>query len=85
LTPFGIRTIEYSKDKGFLLNGHPHRFKGVCMHHDLGTLGAAINRRALERQLEIMKSMGVNAIRPTTIRPPRTARTYGSHGPAGDG
>ena len=69
MTPFGIRTIEYSKDKGFLLNGHPHRFKGVCMHHDLGALGAAINRRALERQLEIMKSMGVNAIR-TSHNPP---------------
>jgi len=57
VTPFGIRTIEYSKDKGFLLNGHAHRFNGVCLHHDLGALGSAINRRALERQLEIMKSM----------------------------
>jgi beta-galactosidase len=69
VTPFGIRTIEYSKDKGFLLNGHAHRFNGVCMHHDLGALGSAINRRALERQLEIMKSMGVNAIR-TSHNPP---------------
>jgi beta-galactosidase len=69
LTPFGIRTIEYSKDKGFLLNGKQHRFNGVCMHHDLGALGSAINRRALERQLEIMKSMGVNAIR-TSHNPP---------------
>lgn len=69
VTPFGIRTIEYSKDKGFLLNGRQNRFNGVCMHHDLGALGAAINRRALERQLEIMKSMGVNAIR-TSHNPP---------------
>jgi beta-galactosidase len=69
VTEFGIRTIEYSKDKGFLLNGKQHRFNGVCMHHDLGALGAAINRRALERQLEIMKSMGVNAIR-TSHNPP---------------
>ena len=69
MTPFGIRTIEFSKDKGFLLNGKQHRFNGVCMHHDLGALGAAINRRALERQLEIMKSMGVNAIR-TSHNPP---------------
>jgi beta-galactosidase len=69
VTEFGIRTIEYSRDKGFLLNGRPRRFNGVCMHHDLGALGAAINRRALERQLEIMKSMGVNAIR-TSHNPP---------------
>ena len=57
VTEFGIRTIEYSRDKGFLLNGLPRRFNGVCMHHDLGALGAAINRRALERQMEIMKSI----------------------------
>ena len=69
VTEFGIRTIEYSRDKGFLLNGHPRRFNGVCMHHDLGALGAAINRRALERQMEIMKRMGVNAIR-TSHNPP---------------
>jgi beta-galactosidase len=69
VTPFGIRTIEFSRDKGFLLNGRARRFNGVCMHHDLGALGAAINRRALERQLEIVKSMGVNAIR-TSHNPP---------------
>jgi beta-galactosidase len=69
VTEFGIRTIEYTKDKGFLLNGRAHRFNGVCMHHDLGALGAAINRRALERQLEILKQMGVNAIR-TSHNPP---------------
>lgn len=68
-TPFGVRTIEYTKDKGFLLNGKQVRFQGVCMHHDLGPLGAAVNYRATERQLEIMKSMGVNAIR-TSHNPP---------------
>lgn len=68
-TPFGIRTIEYSRAKGFMLNGRPRKFQGVCMHHDLGALGAAINRRAMERQLEILKSMGVNAIR-TSHNPP---------------
>jgi beta-galactosidase len=69
LTPLGIRTIEFSKDKGFLLNGKPRKFNGVCNHHDLGALGSAVNRRALERQIEIMKSMGVNAIR-TSHNPP---------------
>ena len=68
-TPFGIRTIEYSRAKGFVLNGRPRKFQGVCMHHDLGALGAAFNRRAMERQLEILKSMGVNAIR-TSHNPP---------------
>ena len=68
-TQFGIRTIEYTRDKGFLLNGRPRHFNGVCMHHDLGALGAAVNRRAIERQLEILKSMGVNAIR-TSHNPP---------------
>ncbi|AZQ64799.1 DUF4982 domain-containing protein [Flammeovirga pectinis] len=68
-TSFGVRTIDYSRDKGFLLNGKPTRFKGVCMHHDLGPLGAAVNYRATQRQLEIMKSMGVNAIR-TSHNPP---------------
>jgi beta-galactosidase len=69
VTPFGIRTIEFSREKGFLLNGKPHKFQGVCMHHDLGALGAAFNRRAAERQLEILKAMGVNAIR-TSHNPP---------------
>ncbi len=66
---FGIRTIEYSSENGFLLNGRQERFKGVCLHHDLGPLGAAVNYRATERQLQIMKSMGVNAIR-TSHNPP---------------
>ena len=69
LTPFGIRTIEYSREKGFLLNGKSRKFQGVCNHHDLGALGAAVNRRALERQIEIMKAAGVNAIR-TSHNPP---------------
>lgn len=69
VTPFGIRTIEYDAKSGFKLNGRPLRFKGVCLHHDLGPLGAAVSRRATERQLEIMKSMGVNAIR-TSHNPP---------------
>ncbi|MBK3517104.1 beta-galactosidase GalB [Carboxylicivirga marina] len=68
-TTFGIRTIQYSKDKGFLLNGNQVRFNGVCLHHDLGPLGTAVNYRATERQLEIMKEIGVNAIR-TSHNPP---------------
>jgi beta-galactosidase len=68
-TPFGIRTIAFDKDKGFLLNGRAMKIQGVCNHHDLGALGAAVNRRATERQLEIMKAAGVNAIR-TSHNPP---------------
>lgn len=68
-TKFGIRTIEYDAKKGFLLNGRHVRINGVCMHHDLGPLGAAVNTRATERQIEIMKSMGVNSIR-TSHNPP---------------
>ncbi|GGZ87334.1 beta-galactosidase GalB [Algibacter mikhailovii] len=68
-TTFGIRTIKYSKARGFELNGKQVKFKGVCLHHDLGPLGSAVNYRATERQLEIMKSIGVNAIR-TSHNPP---------------
>ncbi|HVO72939.1 MAG TPA: glycoside hydrolase family 2 TIM barrel-domain containing protein [Ignavibacteriaceae bacterium] len=68
-TPFGIRTFEFTADKGFLLNGKHVNIKGVCLHHDLGSLGAAVNKRAIERQLEIMKNMGCNAIR-TSHNPP---------------
>ena len=68
-TPFGIRTIGFDKEKGFLLNGRVMKLQGVCLHHDLGALGAAVNRRATERQLEIMKAGGVNAIR-TSHNPP---------------
>jgi len=68
-TPFGIRTIEFTADRGFLLNGERVQLQGVCQHHDLGALGAAINVRALERQLEILREMGCNAIR-TSHNPP---------------
>jgi beta-galactosidase len=68
-TPFGIRTFLFDTTMGFLLNGKHVKINGVCNHHDLGCLGAAINQRALERQLEIMKSMGVNGIR-TSHNPP---------------
>jgi len=68
-TIFGIRTFEFNSEKGFFLNGKHVKIKGVCNHHDLGCLGAAINERALERQLEILKEMGVNAIR-TSHNPP---------------
>jgi beta-galactosidase len=64
-TTFGIRTIEFTADQGFLLNGKRVPIQGVCNHHDLGALGAAFNRRAAERQLEILKEMGVNALRTT--------------------
>ncbi|MFD2587364.1 beta-galactosidase GalB [Croceitalea marina] len=66
---FGIRTIALDQEKGFLLNGNPIKFNGVCLHHDQGPLGAAINYRAKERQMEIMKEMGVNALR-TSHNPP---------------
>lgn len=62
-TPFGIRSIQFTADNGFLLNGKRVQLQGVCDHHDLGALGAAFNERAAERQLEILKSMGVNALR----------------------
>ena len=68
-TTFGIRSFAFDIEKGFFLNGKQVKIKGVCNHHDLGCLGAAVNRRALERQLEIMKGMGVNGIR-TSHNPP---------------
>lgn len=68
-TNFGIRYFSFDAEKGFSLNGKPLKILGVCNHHDLGCLGAAINTRAIERQLEIMKNMGVNAIR-TSHNPP---------------
>jgi len=69
LTPFGIRALTFTPDRGFLLNGKRVNLNGVCDHHDLGALGAAINTRALERQLEILQAMGCNAIR-TSHNPP---------------
>ncbi|KAF2512004.1 DUF4982 domain-containing protein [Flavobacterium zhairuonense] len=68
-TNFGIRDFKFDLDKGFILNGKQVKIKGVCMHHDLGPLGSAINTRAIERQLEILKEMGVNGIR-TSHNPP---------------
>lgn len=62
-TRFGIRSIEFVPEKGFFLNGELTKFKGVCNHHDLGPLGAAVNRSALRHQIELLKDMGVNAIR----------------------
>lgn len=62
-TTFGIRTFEIRPDEGAFLNGKPFKFKGVCMHHDLGMLGAATNEAAVRRQVKIMKDMGANAIR----------------------
>ncbi|MES2438634.1 MAG: beta-galactosidase GalB [Verrucomicrobiota bacterium] len=64
-SPFGIRTIQFTADDGFHLNGRRVQMHGVCLHHDLGSLGAAFNVRAAERQLEMMKEMGCNAIRIT--------------------
>lgn len=68
-TPFGFRTIQFTHDNGFLLNGKHVPINGVCQHHDLGALGAAINTTALRRQLTILKSFGCNAIR-TSHNPP---------------
>jgi len=68
-TNFGIRSIEFRSDSGFFLNDKHVKVLGVCQHHDLGCLGAATNTRALTRQLEILKSMGCNAIR-TSHNPP---------------
>ena len=68
-TPLGVRTFGFDVDKGFLLNGRPVKIRGTCNHHDLGALGAAINLRALERQLEMLKAMGANGLR-TSHNPP---------------
>ena len=59
----GIRTVRVSKEHGFQLNGQTRKFKGVCLHHDLGPLGAAVNKAALIRQIKILKEMGCDAIR----------------------
>ncbi len=68
-TIFGVRILKWESDKGLFLNGEHLKLQGVCDHHDLGALGSAINIRGLERQLEILKEMGVNAIR-TSHNPP---------------
>ncbi len=62
-TRFGIRSVEVRAGEGFFLNGVKTQFKGVCNHHDLGPLGAAVNKSALRHQLELIKDMGANAVR----------------------
>ena len=69
ITWFGIRTIAYDKDRGFLLNGQRVKMRGVNLHHDAGGLGAAVPERVWERRLEVLKAMGANAIR-TSHNPP---------------
>ena len=59
----GIRTIRVTREKGFQLNGQTRKLKGVCLHHDLGPLGVAVNKAALIRQIKMMKQMGCDAIR----------------------
>ncbi len=66
---FGVRTAHFTSDDGFWLNGRRLQLKGVCLHHDQGALGGAFNTRAMERQLEIMRGMGCNAVR-TSHNPP---------------
>lgn len=68
-TVFGVRSAQWDAQKGFLLNGRALPLQGVCQHHDLGALGAAVNARAVTRQVELLKEMGVNAIR-TSHNPP---------------
>ena len=68
-TPFGIRTIAFDADKGFFLNGRSVKLKGVCIHHDAGSLGAAVPAAVLERRLRQLRELGVNAIR-TSHNPP---------------
>ena len=69
ITRFGIRSVAVVPDKGFVLNGHLRKFRGVCNHHDLGPLGAAVNVAALRRQLTMLKDMGCDAIRTTHNMP----------------
>jgi beta-galactosidase len=73
-TPLGIRTFTFTTDRGFFLNGEHVDIKGVCLHHDFGPIGTAFHPRALERQLEILRGMGVNAIR--TSHNPRDPAFY---------
>jgi len=68
-TPFGIRSLSVDAERGLILNGRPVRIHGVCQHHDLGALGAAVHPAALERQVRILRDMGVNSIR-TSHNPP---------------
>jgi beta-galactosidase len=68
-TPFGIRTFAFSNTSGFTLNGSAVKLNGTCNHHDMGPLGAAVNNRGIQKHLEMLKSMGVNALR-TSHNPP---------------
>jgi beta-galactosidase len=68
-TSFGIRSFAFDANTGFSLNGHGMKINGVCLHHDLGSLGAAVNHRAIEKRLQLLKDMGANAIR-TSHNPP---------------
>lgn len=68
-TSFGIRTAVFDPDRGFLLNGVSTKLRGVCLHHDAGSLGAAVPEKVLERRLRLLKEIGVNAIR-TSHNPP---------------
>lgn len=68
-TPFGVRSFAFDANTGFSLNGKNMKLNGVCLHHDLGSLGAAVNTRALEKRLLLLKEMGVNALR-TSHNPP---------------
>jgi beta-galactosidase len=68
-TPLGIRSFRFDINRGFILNGKPVKIRGTCNHHDLGALGSAVNTRAIERQLQMLKDMGVNGLR-TSHNPP---------------
>lgn len=68
-TPFGIRTITYDPDQGLFVNGEHYKLNGACDHHDFGALGTALNMRALQRQLQMLRDMGCNALR-TSHNPP---------------
>jgi beta-galactosidase len=68
-TTFGVRTLAYDPDRGFLLNGRRVKMRGVNLHHDAGALGAAVPERVWQRRLELLKAMGANAIR-TSHNPP---------------
>ena len=68
-TPFGIRSFSFDANSGFSLNGQPMKLNGVCNHHDLGALGAAVNYRAMEKRMQMLKDMGANAMR-TSHNPP---------------
>jgi len=72
-TTVGFRSLGFDADKGFFLNGRNLKLKGICMHHDAGTLGAAVPKEEIARRLDILKEMGCNAIRtshnPIRFRP----------------